>query len=77
MQMQRYKNISGDSGVVAYDIGDGSITVKFSGGDRYLYTDDSAGAANIAEMQRLAKLGRGLCSFISRVIRNRYARKLG
>jgi hypothetical protein len=77
MQMQRYKNLSGESGVVAFDIGDRSITVKFTGGDRYLYTEDSAGVSNIAEMQRLARLGRGLCSFISRVIRNRYARKLG
>jgi hypothetical protein len=74
--MQRYKNCSGESGVVAYDIDTGSITVQFSGGDRYLYTDDSVGAANLAEMQRLAASGRGLCSFISRVIRNRYARKL-
>jgi hypothetical protein len=53
-----------------------SITVQFSGGDRYLYTTDSAGAANLAEMQRLAASGHGLSSFISRVIRNRYARKL-
>jgi len=74
--MQRYKNKSGESGVVAYDIGAGSITVQFSGGDRYLYTIDSAGAANIAQMQLLARAGRGLCSFISRVIRNRYERKL-
>jgi hypothetical protein len=74
--MQRYKNRSGESGVVAYDIGEGSITIRFSGGERYLYTEDSAGAANIAEMQRLAQSGRGLCSFISRVIRDRYASKL-
>jgi hypothetical protein len=74
--MQRYKNLNGESGVVAYDIGTRSITVQFTGGDRYLYTFDSAGAANIAEMQRLAKTGRGLCSFISRVIGKRYERKL-
>jgi hypothetical protein len=73
--MQRYKNRSGESGVVAYDIGVGSITVQFSG-DRYLYTEDSAGPANIAQMQRLAQTGRGLSTFISQTIRNRYARKL-
>jgi hypothetical protein len=76
-QMKRYKNLSGESGVVAYEIDVGSITIKFSGGERYLYTDVSAGVANLAEMQRLARAGQGLCSFISRVIRNRYARKLG
>jgi hypothetical protein len=74
--MQRYKNHSGKSGVVAYDIGNQSITVQFTGGDRYLYTFDSAGAANIVEMQRLARTGRGLCSFISQVIRTQYERKL-
>jgi hypothetical protein len=74
--MQRYKNQSGDSGVVAYDIDAGSITIEFRGGDRYLYTIASAGAANIAHMQRLARSGRGLCSFISQVIRNHYERKL-
>jgi hypothetical protein len=74
--MQRYKNLSGESGVLAYEIGDRSITIRFSDGDRYLYTDQSAGAENIAEMQRLATLGSGLSTFISQVIRERYARKL-
>jgi len=74
--MQRYKNLSEQSGVVAYDISAGAITVQFRGGERYLYTDASAGAANIAHMQRLARTGRGLCTFISQVIRDRYAHKL-
>lgn len=74
--MQRYKNPSGESGVLAYEIGDRSITVRFSGGARYLYTDQSAGADNIAEMQRLAKLGKGLTTFINQVILERYESKL-
>jgi hypothetical protein len=74
--MQRYKNLSGESGVIAYDIGDRSITIRFTGGDRYLYTDQSAGAENIAEMQRLATLGSGLSTFISQVVKERYERKL-
>lgn len=74
--MQRYKDRSGKSGVVAYDIDAGSITIQFSGGDRYLYTEDSAGPANIARMQQLAQMGRGLSTFISQTIRSRYARKL-
>ena len=75
--MQRYKNRSGESGVVAYDIAERSITVEFRDGDRYLYTDQSAGAENITEMQRLATLGSGLSTYISQVVRDRYARKLG
>ena len=74
--MQRYGNHSRDSGVVAYDIDAGQIIVQFRNGDRYLYTEDSAGAANIARMQALAKAGRGLSSFISQHVHDRYARKI-
>jgi len=74
--MQRYKNLSGESGVLAYEIGARSITIRFAGGERYLYTDASAGADNIAEMQRLATLGTGLSTFISQVVKDRYERKL-
>jgi len=74
--MQRYKNRSGDSGVVAYDIDAGQIIVQFRNGERYLYTEDSAGAANIARMQALAQSGHGLSSFISQHVHDRYARKI-
>lgn len=74
--MERYGNLSGDSGVVAYEIGRGSITVEFREGHAYLYTNASAGANNVAEMQRLARTGRGLSGFIARVVQNGYARKL-
>ena len=67
--LQRYNNLSGESGVLAYAIGDRAIIVRFTGGERYLYTDQSAGADNIAEMQPLA-------TFISQVVKERYARKL-
>jgi hypothetical protein len=73
--MERYKNIGGNSGVIGYEIAEGAITVQFSDGAKYLYTTQSAGAGNLAEMQRLAVAGRGLNSFISRVVRKSYARK--
>ncbi len=73
--MDRYKNLSGNSGVVAYELGEGGITVQFSGGWLYLYTNQSAGTSNIAEMQRLALSGRGLNGFIDRVVRKAYAKK--
>ena len=74
--MQRYGNQSRESGVVAYDIDAGQIIVQFRNGERYLYTEDSAGAANIAKMQALARAGRGLSSFISQHVHNRFARKI-
>lgn len=74
--MQRYANKSGHSGVVAYAIGDEAITVKFSGGERYEYTSGSAGATHLARMQALAREGRGLSTYISQHVRERFARKL-
>lgn len=74
--MERYKNIGGDSGVAAYEISQSSITVQFKDGAVYLYNNQSAGAANLLEMQRLAVAGQGLNSFISRVVRKGYAQKL-
>lgn len=74
--MERYKNLGGSSGVVGYEISHEAITVQFSDGAAYLYTTQSAGAGNLAEMQRLAIAGRGLNSFISGVVRKNYARKI-
>ena len=74
--MERYKNLSGHSGVAAYELGNSSITVEFSEGSRYLYTDHSAGAENIRQMQQLARRGAGLAAFINRVVRERYAQRL-
>jgi hypothetical protein len=74
--MEHYDSKAGESGVVAYEIGRGSIVIKFVGGEKYLYTDRSAGAKNIARMQQLAQSGRGLATFISQHVHDRYARKL-
>ncbi|EPM7262566.1 hypothetical protein [Pseudomonas aeruginosa] len=52
--MERYKNLGGNSGVVGYEIAEGSITVQFDDGMKYLYTIRSSGPGAIAEMQRLA-----------------------
>ena len=73
--MERYRNRGGNSGVVAYEIGPDSITVKFSDGSIYLYTYQSAGSANIEHMKRLAIDGEGLNNFINRCVKKSYARK--
>ncbi len=74
--MDRYMNRGGDSGVAAYEIGNDSITVQFSDGAVYLYTSQSAGASALAEMQRLARAGQGLNSYIKRVVRKGFAQRL-
>jgi len=64
--MKPYRNLSGDSGVIAYELRPGRIVVQFRGGAVYTYTDETASAPVVAEMQELARAGRGLSTFISR-----------
>lgn len=74
--MERYANRGGDSNVVAYEIEQSSIKVQFGDGSIYLYTGQSAGAANLEHMKQLAIAGQGLNSFIGKVVRKGYASKL-
>lgn len=73
--MERYKNIDGDSGVVAYEVGADFIRVEFNNNSVYLYTNASAGLQNIEQMKRLAAAGEGLNAFIIKNVRKRYAQK--
>lgn len=74
--MTRYKNLSTDSGVTAFDIGDDHIIVEFKSGDRYLYNFDIPGKDAVEAMKILATKGIGLSTYISKAIRGRYAQKL-
>ncbi len=73
--MQQYKNIGGDSHVLAYEIGDDFVRVKFLDEAIYLYTDGSADSSNIEEMKKLAQNGEGLNDFINSAVRKKYAQK--
>jgi hypothetical protein len=74
--MKRYKNRSGDSGVVAYEVGADHIDIKFRNGDVYRYDVDIPGAGHIENMKLLALAGQGLSTYISRYVKDRYARKI-
>jgi hypothetical protein len=74
--MERYSNLGGDSNVTQFEIGPGSIVVEFGDGSRYLYDSMRPGAGDVAELQRLARAGQGLNSYIGRFIRKNFARKL-
>ena len=73
--MESYRNLGGNSGVEAYEIGQDFIKVQFSDGAVYMYTYASAGGGNIEQMKQLAANGQGLNSFINTVVRNGYAWK--
>ena len=74
--MERYKNLSGKSGVRAYQIRERSVVIEFEGDGKYLYTYDRPGEQQVEEMKRLAVEGLGLSTYISRTVKNRYLRKL-
>lgn len=74
--MKRYRNLSGNSGVIGYEIAPDAITIEFEDGGVYRYTYQSAGRRNIEKMKTLAVAGKGLSSFIVRQVRKAYATKL-
>jgi hypothetical protein len=60
INMQQYKTANHNTGVVAYETGKDSISIKFKDGSVYVYTNKSAGVAAISEMKILAKKGEGV-----------------
>ena len=74
--MKPYRNRSGKSGVASYESGEGFIRVRFRHDGVYEYTDATPGRLHVKNMQALAEAGLGLSTYISRFVRERYARKL-
>ena len=74
--MKPYRNRSGRSGVSAYAVGKGVILVRFTHDGTYEYTDAKPGRMHVRNMQMLAEAGVGLSTYISRFVRDSYARKL-
>ena len=74
--MEKYGDMSGRSGVTAYEELPDGIKVQFVNGPTYLYTYQSAGAASIEQMKEAARAGHGLATFISQCVRGRYAERL-
>ena len=74
--MEPYKDIGGDSGISAFELGRGTITIRFSDGGIYLYDGSRPGAAHVERMRALAIAGNGLNTYINRHVRDRYAAKL-
>jgi len=74
--MQPYKNLSGKSGIVAFEIADDCVKILFRDNPRiYVYSTNKIPLRKIERMKRLAVAGRGLAAFISRNpdVRNGYS----
>jgi hypothetical protein len=70
--MKKYANKSGTSGVIAYDTESEAICIRFDGGAIYKYTYGSAGKTRVEKMKKLAELGEGLATYISRYVKEAY-----
>lgn len=73
--MERYGNRGGDSGVVGYEIEPGAIVIAFKDGWKYLYDGTRPGAPIVSQLQQLARAGHGLNSYLTKVVKGRFARK--
>lgn len=74
--MVPYKNLSGDSGVVEYEIGSDFIKVRFKKFKTiYVWDYSTPGVRHVEAMKRLAVEGRGLSTYIAQEVREDYARK--
>lgn len=74
--MQRYRSANKDSGVIAFEIADDSISMQFRDGSIYLYTLESTGRKHISQMKALAKEGAGLTTYVNQHVRDKYEAKL-
>lgn len=72
----RYKNLSGDSKVVRYEVTKDVVTVQFADHSVYNYSNQSAGLDNIGKMKTLAAAGKGLGTFIASDLKDRFMRKI-
>ena len=75
--MNIYRNLNGNSGVVSYEATEDSIHVVFKRGNcrNYLYNSVRPGTVVVERMKQLATQGFGLNSYISSIVKDRYAKK--
>lgn len=74
--MEPYKDLTGNSGVTAYEISDNGISIEFNHDTVYLYTNASTGKRRIEKMKRLAADGKGLSTYISQTVKEKFEAKL-
>ena len=69
--MREYGNGNGNSGITAFEIGDGYIDVEFRNEKVYRYKEATIGRLAFLNMQVLAIMGSGLNAFINQNVRKR------
>lgn len=74
--MQPYRNLSGNSGVAAFEAGSRHIDIEFQDGHKYRYDYATPGKWEVETMKALARTGKGLATFVNQNVRERFAKKL-
>ena len=70
--MHPYGDHTRQHGAIAYEIGPESIEVEFTSGWIYRFSYENPGALRVDRMKELAVSGRGLSTFISKHLKNRF-----
>ena len=71
--MERYRNLSGASGVNSFEIGNDFIRVKFTATSQtYTYSHRKAGSNHVENMKTLARTGSGLNTYINQHVKFKY-----
>lgn len=73
--MQKYKDITGHSGVTDFEIGKDYIKVRFKSREVYNYSHTNPGKKQVETMKELALAGKGLSTFISQFVKDEYESK--
>jgi hypothetical protein len=74
--VERYKDLSGEGGILAFEILDKAIILQFKGGDCYLYDYFKPGEEHVEQMKMLARRGKGLTTYVNQHVRANYSKKI-
>lgn len=74
--MEKYRDIGGNSGISAYEVGNDFIIVRFKKGGMYLYNYSTTGSNHVNKLIELARIGDGLNGYINLNTKYAYARKI-
>jgi len=73
MELNKYKDLSGDGGIMGYFFLEDGIIIKFSNSYYYLYNYENPGGEHVEKMKKLAAQGQGLKTYINKYVRDNYA----
>lgn len=72
---EHYKDLSGNSGVRFFQIGEDFIDVEFDDAI-YRYDYSRPGKKHVEAMKKLGKEGKGLSTYISQRVKSSFAKKM-